>query len=412
LIIGAGVAAMHFLGMHALIVQGHLHWNTGLSLIAIVGGLALAAAAMETFQRLPRRRAVWVSPILLTLAICFLHFTAMGAVGVEYDSTAVVVPNLIADNAMALVVAGGATLIMISALGAAAVNGLAQRRSSDAPSADDLQQGKGRAAQAEPAVRHGLGQHAAGLCMFDAALHLVVCNKRYAEIYGIPPELTRPGTPLINILKHRFASGVQTNLDPEAFVRDRIGRLHETTRIEVLKDGRIIRATRRPTGSGELIAIHEDITEPEKLGARLKLQNELLQQRERELRSRNADLDAALTTMKHGIAMFDADERLVVTNQRYAEVYGLTNRPAKPGMTLREIVEVGVAEGGYAGKTVEEVLQTTRQLAACKTGNEVLSRPRSDLILSVSFNPRSEGGWVVSVSDVTEREPLNTQLQQ
>ena len=37
------------------------------------------------------------------------------------------VPNLIADNAMALVVAGGATLIMISALGAAAVNGLAQR---------------------------------------------------------------------------------------------------------------------------------------------------------------------------------------------------------------------------------------------------------------------------------------------
>ena len=87
-------------------------------------------------------------------------------------------------------------------------------------------------------------------------------------------------------------------------------------RIDHLSDGRIIQATHRPMHSGGLVAIHEDITEREKLAAQLKRQNGLLQQRERELNSRNADLDAALTNMKHGIAMFDADERLVVANQR------------------------------------------------------------------------------------------------
>ena len=33
-----------------------------------------------------------------------------------------------------------------------------------------------------------------GLCMFDAQERLLVCNRRYAEMYDLPSELTRPGT--------------------------------------------------------------------------------------------------------------------------------------------------------------------------------------------------------------------------
>ena len=35
-----------------------------------------------------------------------------------------------------------------------------------------------------------------GLCIVDADRRLVVCNKRYADMYGIPAELTKPGTPM------------------------------------------------------------------------------------------------------------------------------------------------------------------------------------------------------------------------
>ena len=412
-IIGAGVSVMHFVGMQALVVPGKLQWNLGVSAVAVLGGMALGAAAMEAFRRLPRRRAMWAAPALLTLAICFMHFTAMGAVSVDFDPTAVVVPSRIDDTTMALMVAGGAMLIMLSAFGAAFINGMAQKQVGDElrRQRDDLQQGKEELRRQNLLFDMALSNMPHGLCMFDAEQKLVVCNRRYAEMYSIPPELTRPGTSLADILKQRFESGVQTPLDADTFVRERLDRQYETNRIDVLRDGRIIQATRRPMASGWVVSIHEDITERERLAAQLKTQNGLLQQRERELKSRNADLDAALTTTKHGIAMFDADERLVVTNQRYAEVYASKTRPVKPGMTLREIIEGGVAEGLYRGQTVEEVLHTTRQLVASKTGVEVISRPTPALILSVSFNPRSEGGWVVSVTDVTEREQLNSQLQ-
>ena len=46
---------------------------------------------------------------------------------------------------------------------------------------------------------------------------------------------------------------------------------------------------------------------------------------------RNVQLDAALNNMAQGLAMFDAEQRLVIANDRYAEMYGLTADQVKPG---------------------------------------------------------------------------------
>jgi PAS domain-containing protein len=42
--------------------------------------------------------------------------------------------------------------------------------------------------------------------------------------------------------------------------------------------------------------------------------------------------------VSQGILMFDSDERLVVCNDHYLEMYGLSSDIVKPGMTLREIL--------------------------------------------------------------------------
>ena len=47
-----------------------------------------------------------------------------------------------------------------------------------------------------------------GLCMFDAEQRVVVCNDRYPAMYGLDPELTKPGTHLRDIVRHRIARGV------------------------------------------------------------------------------------------------------------------------------------------------------------------------------------------------------------
>ena len=43
--------------------------------------------------------------------------------------------------------------------------------------------------------------------------------------------------------------------------------------------------------------------------------------------------------------MFDAEERLVIANDRYAEIYGLEPEQLRPGTTLRQIVEHRIAKG-------------------------------------------------------------------
>ena len=331
-IIGAGIAAMHFVGMQALIVPGKLEWNLGLVAAAVLGGMLLGAMAMQVFRQ-SERHALWAAPLLLTLAICFLHFTAMGAVNVVYDPTVIVFPNLVEDHTLAFAVAGVATLVMLSAFGAAFINGMAQRDVQDElrRQRDDLQRRKEELRKQNVLFDMALNNMAHGLCMIDAEQRLVVCNRQYAEMYRIPARLTQPGTSILDILQRRVEDGILCEEVLQQFKCESFAPLREpVVRIDELKDGRTIQVTRRPMQNGGSIAIHEDITEQAKLAARLKQQNELLQQRERELNSRNSDLDAALTNMTHGIAMFDAQERLVIANQRYAEIYGMPPEAIRP----------------------------------------------------------------------------------
>ena len=82
---------------------------------------------------------------------------------------------------------------------------------------------------------------------------------------------------------------------------------------------------------GGWVTTHEDVTERERLKERLEQQNE--------------QLDAALNNMTQGLAMFDGEQQLVVSNDRYAEMYRLTSEQVKPGTTLRQLLEYRVASG-------------------------------------------------------------------
>ena len=102
-----------------------------------------------------------------------------------------------------------------------------------------------------------------------------------------------------------------------------------------LSDGRSISVLRRPMPDGGLVSTHEDVTVRENLSARLEEQNGLLRQREEELRAWNLRLDAALKNMSQGLCLYDAEQRVVIANSRFAEIYGLTPDQVKPGTTLR-----------------------------------------------------------------------------
>ncbi|MEA2937524.1 MAG: hypothetical protein QOC56_1028, partial [Alphaproteobacteria bacterium] len=104
-----------------------------------------------------------------------------------------------------------------------------------------------------------------GLCMFDAEQKLIICNRRYAEIYGLPPEHTVPGTTLRTILRHRVESSRLQNA--EDFVESRLAVIAENKpwyQVSELNDGQVIAISHQPMADGGLIATHEDVTERRK----------------------------------------------------------------------------------------------------------------------------------------------------
>src|SRR5215467_67530 len=52
-----------------------------------------------------------------------------------------------------------------------------------------------------------------GLCMFDGYERLVVCNRRYMEMYRLSPDIVKPGINLTNLLEYRISNGSFTR-DP------------------------------------------------------------------------------------------------------------------------------------------------------------------------------------------------------
>src|SRR5262249_18081080 len=85
--VGGGIAAMHYTGMAAFEIQGRIIWDPALVAVSILLGALLGAAALRVGLRTETLEAKLLGGLLLTLAICSHHFTAMGAATIVPDPT-------------------------------------------------------------------------------------------------------------------------------------------------------------------------------------------------------------------------------------------------------------------------------------------------------------------------------------
>jgi len=102
-----------------------------------------------------------------------------------------------------------------------------------------------------------------GLSLVDDKLRLIVCNARYAEMYDLPAELTRPGTPLRSIIEYRAKHGT-ASIGSEDFVSEKLAQAAQPTTLALeqeLQDGRIISLVKAPLNTGGSMTIHMDVTE-------------------------------------------------------------------------------------------------------------------------------------------------------
>ncbi|HVG52618.1 MAG TPA: EAL domain-containing protein [Xanthobacteraceae bacterium] len=245
-----------------------------------------------------------------------------------------------------------------------------------------------------------------GICMFDSDRRLILCNSRYFEIYNLPPDLIRIGMTVHEVAGHLARSGVtNSNFEQgadEVLEKLDAGKIAKATRH--LADGRAVHITNRPLPFGGWVATHEEITAQIRHESSL---SEALAAAERA--SRN--LDVAVNNMTHGLSMFDANERLVIINSRYLQMYGMSPGVVKPGCTLLELFQHRAEIGSLSGVPEEYRAELMAQLAEGKIINRVV-KTKDGRELSIMNRPMSGGGFVAIHEDVTERRRAQRSLEE
>ena len=114
-------------------------------------------------------------------------------------------------------------------------------------------------------------------------------------------------------------------------------------------------------------------------------------------------LDTAINNMSRGLTMYDSSERLVVCNDFYIKMYGLSRDIVRPGRLLIDILRHRVETGGSLHKAPEQYrVELLAELALGKIVNSLVETAEGREV-SVKHSPMAAGGWVSVHEDITER---------
>jgi diguanylate cyclase (GGDEF)-like protein len=242
--------------------------------------------------------------------------------------------------------------------------------------------------------------------LFDQNKRLVVCNQRYIEMYRLSPEVVKPGCYLRDLIAHRNELGfIQVEIDEYCSrILEHVAR-GETVTLQST-EGRSIQITHRPLSDGGWVATHEDITE------RTRQEQDTFQQAT-ELARINMQFDAALSNMAQGLCMFDGQKRLVVWNERYAELYRLPPDLLKIGTPHQAIIADRISHGILKGETSDvaarEKIASLNQLPKDTASSRVDEFSDGRCIL-VTRQPMADGGWLATHEDITERRRAEAEI--
>ncbi len=125
----------------------------------------------------------------------------------------------------------------------------------------------------------------------------------------------------------------------------------------------------------------------------------------------NRLFDAALSDMTQGLSVFNKAGRLVLSNNRYIEMYGLSPVTVKPGITARELLELRRDAGTFFKIDPEHYTAELKTLIRASTPTQRERELADGRVINVVVRRLDGGGWLVTHEDVTERARAERELE-
>ena len=134
----------------------------------------------------------------------------------------------------------------------------------------------------------------------------------------------------------------------------------------------------------------------------IRRQNRDTQQR---LEAQKHQLDTALNNMTQGLVLYDGSARLVFSNQRYIDMFGLSQDVVKPGASALDVIRHRKETGSFDGDADAFHASIMSRVSESKISKST-ARSVDGRVFEIVNKPLPQGGWVATVEDVTERQRL------
>ncbi len=163
----------------------------------------------------------------------------------------------------------------------------------------------------------------------------------------------------------------------------------------------------RPDEIGDLARVYAEFRQitVERLQALKKVseQKALIEVEQRETKLLADRFDAALSNMLLGLAMLDTGGRLLVTNDRMAELLGLSLDEVKNGQEIDHVLRRSVESGTLAEDNIKKLETAFAGLADRREKEDILVETKEGRVLEFAFQPMRASGALVLVEDITEK---------
>ena len=262
-VVGVGISSMHYVGIFGLLVGGTINWDAQLVALSIIAGTLLSGLAIM-MAGMNGKRTLFGAAGLLALAICTMHFTAMGAADFSGCYPLIAEGGAIDGGMMAVIVALITMFILAAAFGSIVLDEADRRRTLRERERElaDAEQLAQMGHRLELALTH-MGQ---GLALFDAEGTILLHNQRLVGLLNLPD-----GTDLIGrTLRDVCAQVMSATAGEGGATADAIAQIHQRHRDLAQGGGEVVhglgsevflRVQHMPTGDGGWVTMIEDISD-------------------------------------------------------------------------------------------------------------------------------------------------------
>ena len=258
-------------------------------------------------------------------------------------------------------------------------------------------------------MMHALEAMAEGFAIYDPQDRLVVYNRKYLDLNPAIADLIMSGVRYEDLMRATVArSGINLNgMTAEDYVDHRMHNHRSSGRAYEIEhaDGRWILANEKRTSDGSIVCIRSDITD-------MKRRELQLLRISQQLHIKNGQFDVALSNMIQGLCLFDADQRLIVCNRRYLEMYGFSADVVQPGATLAEIMRYSASLGNYTEEEAERAIEERRDRIKLSRRATIKQRLRDGRVIAVMSEPTPDGGSIATYQDISDAEQHAQRMQE